>query len=180
MVINLFWVGLAGMVLQVVLIAFASRWWFADLFTHFRVQAVLLGLLLLVTAIALRYRYSPIALVLLMGIHAWVLIPYLPTKSQIPHSQNSRSLLAWNVYFGNSRHAEIVSVIRELKADVVLLQEVSPELGVKLGELWDLYPEIEISPSGDAFGIAVLSRERLAELTIERIDRPTRRPECRR
>jgi hypothetical protein len=51
MVINLFWIGLAGMVLQVNLIVFASRWWFADLFTQFRLQAVLPGFLLLVTAI---------------------------------------------------------------------------------------------------------------------------------
>lgn len=169
MVINLFWIGLAGLVVQVVLIGFASRWWFADLFTHFRVQAVLLGLLLLLTAAGLRYRNSAIALVLLLGVHAWVLAPYLPTKSQQSLSTDSRTLLAWNVYAGNDRYDEIVSVIRELEADVVLLQEVTPELALKLETLRKLYPEIEVRPSQDAFGVAVLSKEPSVELTIERI-----------
>lgn len=169
MVINLFWLGLVAMLVQVILIVFASRWWFADLFTHFRPQALLLGLLLLVTAVTLRYRYAWVVPVLLMTPHVWVLAPYLPTQKQIPPSDTSQTLLAWNVFAGNKRHDEIVSTIRDLEADVVLLMEVSPELGVQLGGLRDLYPEIKISPSTDAFGIALLSRQPLPELSIERI-----------
>lgn len=169
MVINLFWLGLVAMLVQVVLIAFASRWWLADLFTHFRMQALLLGLLLLVTSVTLRYRYAWIAPVLLIAPHVWVLAPYLPTRNAPPISDNAETLLSWNVFAGNKRHDEIVLAIRELDADVVLLMEVSPELGVQLGGLRDLYPEIRISPSTDAFGIALLSRQPLPELTIERI-----------
>lgn len=166
---NLFWVGLAGMILQAVLIGLASGWWFADLFTHFRVQGVLLGLVLLVMAIALGNRNSAVALVLLVGLHIWVLFPYLPTNSQAPLSPDARTLLAWNVYAGNGRHDEILSLIRDAEADVVLLQEVTPGLGMKLQALREQYPVVEFSPSSDAFGIAVLSKKPFKEVTIQRI-----------
>ena len=67
------------------------------------------------------------------------------------------------------RYDEIVSVIRDINADVVLLIEVNAELGAQLEDLDDLYPVRQINASSGAFGIAVLSREPFAELTIERI-----------
>ena len=45
--LTLFWLGTVGLSSAFVLAMFARFWWFADLFTHFRVQGFVLGLLLL-------------------------------------------------------------------------------------------------------------------------------------
>ena len=79
------------------------------------------------------------------------------------------SLLVWNVYVGNSNVEKIVELIKEKEADVVVLLEVSPDLGVQLGDLRNEYPYFEIESSDDGFGSAIFSRQPLKEISIRRV-----------
>lgn len=68
-------------------------------------------------------------------------------------------VLSWNVNFGLSGDPDTVRVIREVDADLVLLQESDAgwEAAVRVG-LSDVYPYMDFLEHGVAGGLAVLSR----------------------
>lgn len=67
-----------------------------------------------------------------------------------------------NVWQSNDAHADIVATIRRSGADVVSVQEVSPEWAEALRDgLADQYPYQLLRPRTDCYGIALLSRRPL-------------------
>ncbi|MDC0261774.1 endonuclease/exonuclease/phosphatase family protein [Planctomycetaceae bacterium] len=167
--IALYWLGLMGLSAAVILSFFARNWWFADLFTHFRVQGFLLGLLLLSIAVSFVYWKSAGLVTLLLIVQGSIIAPYILPRSQPVLPASATSLLVWNVYVGNPNVEKVVELIKEKEADVVVLFEVSPELGVQLGALRDEYPHFEIESSADGFGSAIFSRQPLKEISIRRV-----------
>jgi len=167
--LTLYWLGLVGLCFAVTLSFLARHWWFADLFTHFRVQGFLAGLILLSMAVSFAYWKSSSLLVLLIFMQGIYIAPYLIPQKHFQLSNEAMSLLVWNVYVGNSQHQQIVELIREKNADVVVLLEVSPALGVELDALRNEYPYFEIESANDGFGAAIFSREPLLDISIRRI-----------
>lgn len=167
--LSLFWLGTISLTTAFVLAMFARSWWFADLFTHFRVQGFFLGFLLLSIAVSQAY-WKPALLVAMLVIAQGVMIaPYLLPRQKTPLPDSAASLMVWNVLIHNQNHAGILSLIREQSADIVILLEVSHELGRELGQLHDLYPVQEFSPSLGPFGSGILSKKPLQEITIRQL-----------
>ena len=80
-------------------------------------------------------------------------------------------VMTYNVNWGGARPDLAVAAIREADADVVCLQETTPEWETYLrGELVGTYPHVMFRHSGGAGGLAFLSRNRLED--VEYIETP--------
>jgi len=167
--LGLFWCATLGLTIAVLLAMFARRWWFADLFTHFRLQGFIAGVILLSIGVSVRYWKISAVLMILIVYQGLLLAPYFVPEKHPELPEASHSLLIWNVYVGNEKLDEVVQFLQQQDSDVILLLEVSPELGVKLDALTEKYPHSQISSSHDAFGCAFFSRLPLEELSIQRV-----------
>jgi len=74
-------------------------------------------------------------------------------------SERTLTVMTYNVTRGDPGAEQILSIIQSEDADIVALQEVSPELAEALVRLDDLYPYRALHPTPDGYaGSAVLSR----------------------
>lgn len=75
------------------------------------------------------------------------------------------SLMSFNVYGGNPTPARVVTAIAASGADLVALQELSPEMGAAIAhDLAATYPYRLLNPQPGVFGMGLLSRYPLRPL----------------
>jgi endonuclease/exonuclease/phosphatase (EEP) superfamily protein YafD len=151
------------------LLPLGSRYWWAfEIFSHFRLQYLMIALPLLVLAFARGHLALGFALAATMALNAWPLIPDLPRRmfeaAGVEAAGPSFVLLNINVEARNPEHDRVLERIRESGADAVAIIELSPALDAKLGALADLYPHRVTRPGAGNFGIAVLSRHPLRDI----------------
>lgn len=135
----------------------ASVWWFAELGSHFRLQYLALAAVLLVAALVRRRRRLAAALVAVMAVNAWPLLPYLPAEGR-PAAGEPLTILNVNVNARNTDYARIVEGIRSAGADVVTVIELSDALERQLEATEPDYPYRVLLPKVGNFGLGVLSR----------------------
>jgi endonuclease/exonuclease/phosphatase (EEP) superfamily protein YafD len=115
---------------------------------------------LLALSIYLR-RKVPIALSGFVAIcHlVWVVPSIVPAGSYDPNARILRVATA-NLLYGNRRSITLLRELRSIEADVLVLEEVTPEwwASIESSELRTAYPHRAVSARNDAFGIAILSR----------------------
>ncbi len=113
------------------LLGFASRWlfWPTDLFAPFRLQYAALFLIAAVAAVILR---SPKTAAVAAVLFIWQAIALAPliinTSSGEPEGDQLR-LLHFNVLAFNTNYADVGEWVSQQDADVIVLQEVTPEWG---------------------------------------------------
>lgn len=147
--------------------AFAGPWhWYADLFSHFRVQYFIA---LAIAAPFLWVRHMRI-LAVVSGIacfaNACVIFPHY-RKTELhstprPASPTLRcisfNLLQRNTEQAKTNGPEVSTFIRTCNADVLVFQELTPALAGVLQQNADLYPVQSIRARKDSKGTALLSR----------------------
>jgi endonuclease/exonuclease/phosphatase (EEP) superfamily protein YafD len=146
-------------VLLLTLGGFAARWWWRlEQVCHFRVQYFwLLALAAVVLVAARRRRLAAVAAAGSLVNGAAILPIYWPAPSPNAVGPAVR-LIAFNLNSQNRQRDEVLSFLREQRADLVLLTEVGAAWAEAVGELSDLYPHRRVVPREDNFGIALLSR----------------------
>jgi endonuclease/exonuclease/phosphatase (EEP) superfamily protein YafD len=139
------------------LVAFAGElWWVLDLLAHFRVQYLVVLVLLVGLALALRQRRTGLLAAALALVDLAALAPSCPgAASEAPVAL---SILSANVNAANDDHERLLEVIAARAPDVVVVLEVSPAWARVLEERLVDYPHREVRARGDNFGIALLSR----------------------
>lgn len=147
---------LAGTVLAV----FGRVWWYADLFSHFRVQylivAVGISLWLLIRR-RVGWAMAPLTVVV---VNLAVLAPQFWLRDPAPTTPRGPTLrlLLANVETANTDHQRIVNFIRSARPDVVVLEEVDDAWLAALQVVKKDFPFTVEEPRDDNFGIVVLSR----------------------
>lgn len=145
-----------------------------DSFSHFRIHLAVL----LVAGVPLLWllRYRPEALfALVFGVTALVQttgMPSLPGTSQVSAARHEEDvnaavyrLLHMNLRYDNES-AQAISLIGELRPDIVTLNEVSQQWVARLGGLRGSYPYgVVCETERHIGGVAILSRRPLAEGT---------------
>jgi endonuclease/exonuclease/phosphatase (EEP) superfamily protein YafD len=167
---------------------FGSAHRYLDLFSHFRLQYLLASIVLLVAFLVMRRRVEIVALVATALLNAVFVVPWYgsPDTQAVAGSPSLKLLLA-NVHAGNDRYDEFLRLIDESQADVIVLQEMTPNwLGYVGPALVDYSHRLTV-PRDDPFGIGIFSRNPLLsarsidspplglptlEVTIEVFDRP--------
>jgi endonuclease/exonuclease/phosphatase (EEP) superfamily protein YafD len=148
-------------------IAFAGPWhWYADLFSHFRVQYFVT----LVIAVPFLWFLHMRILALIAGIacvaNACVILPHFHRtelhSSPAPGTPTLR-IISFNLLQRNTEEAktngpEVSAFIRNCGADVLVFQELTPALAGVLQQNADLYPVQSIRARKDSKGTALLSR----------------------
>jgi endonuclease/exonuclease/phosphatase (EEP) superfamily protein YafD len=167
--------GMARVILVFFLIATAlsfagSFHWYADLFSHFRVQYLFaLG----VGAVLLFWRRmwtSGLFALLGFSVNGVALLPHLSSTAAhqaAPASAPTLRCVSFNMLQGNTRYDAVEQFVRQSNADVLVFQEVTPELGDVLKRTTNIYPTQRIGGRKDSKGYALLTRLPAANLRFE-------------
>lgn len=133
--------------------------WLLELFSHFRVQYAaglgIVGLLLL----ARRRRVAGVLALVFAGVNAWLVVPLYraPTNEANGHGPPLR-VLTLNVNARRGSPQRVLELINHEAPDLFTLQEVTPSWVAALQPLERRYPNHELAPRQDNFGIALYSR----------------------
>ena len=131
--------------------------WFADLFTHFRMQyAVSLTLLAIIAALARRFTIAA-ALFVFAALNAAIIVPLYvgPSRPEVP--ADFRIMLS-NVLTENTQTERLHAAIEEYDPDIIVLQEVSVAWIDALAPIRATYAHYVEAPQEDNFGIALYSK----------------------
>lgn len=138
--------------------------WVADLVSHFWPFG---GFLIIPASLWCFYRRRKTTgrcAVIVTLIWAWPLAVYFWPQDRDIEGQRL-TVVVCNLYSGNPEAELAAQRLLSYDADVVVLLEVSPEWMPHLKQLSDVYPHGKFIPRDDNFGIGLLSRFPLREIT---------------
>ncbi|HEX9207786.1 MAG TPA: endonuclease/exonuclease/phosphatase family protein [Steroidobacteraceae bacterium] len=153
---------LVGLAAASVAAALAPLGWPFELFAHFRWQLAAAGLALLLASLGLRKPWmiglallsivlQAVPLLLVQRSHAAAAPPATCNGPEI-------TVATVNLQFDNTDHERAIEWLQKNRADVVLLQEVTPEWADAFARANLPYPYASVAPRQDPYGIALLSR----------------------
>lgn len=154
------------------LLTFPNQWHsLLELFSHFRLQYLLVSALLAIAFLAMRNKTWAAAMFALALINTWpVATWYLGESASVDSDVQTITVLQANVFGRNDNTALLLDLIEHEQPDLVFLQEVTDVWIAAMAQLEDDYPHGHAIPRTDNFGIAVYAREPL--LSVETIDSP--------
>lgn len=155
--------------LVIIGIAFASivphlipNYWLTDIFSNFKLQYIILLLLVLLPAsfFILKKRLYAVGLIILLVLwNSWFIIPlYLQDLATTNTSDGTLSILSINLLASNTNYSEVLKLIREKDPDVVILLELSPQWEEQMQILHSRFPFRQMYPQMNNFGIGVLGK----------------------
>lgn len=151
---------------------FGKAFWFFDLFSHFRPQAVLSSIFLLGLSWKLNHRpmmflnLGTVTLNVFLILHSLSFFPAAGTSVD-QKSGDSLSLYFANIYKLNQNYSKITESILSQDQDIVLLTELSPLLEKELSSLTHHYPHHFSSPRDDSAGAAFFSKNPFHVTTLK-------------
>ena len=137
--------------------------WPFELFAHFRWQVGIAALALLLASLVLRRPWMMVVACVT------VLLQWLPgalmsgraSAHEPPASKcvdDPLRVVTANAWFANADHAALVAWLSRSDADIIALQEITPQWALALETLARTYPFSKVIPREDPYGIALLSR----------------------
>lgn len=165
---------LVALVITIFTLCFAPVHWLADLASHFMLQYVTLSGIVFAGLCLMRARRWQIILsgFVYMIFSLQVGCLFIPRHIIRSDVYEDVTILQFNINYSNpnadaiagwiNNYATINSTIDRLtqqaRPDIVVLQEVSPDIAAKLTLLTETFPYHFIAPKEGAFGVAVFSR----------------------
>jgi len=137
-----------------------ERWNIIGLFNSYFHLLILPAVILLPLSLILRRRW----LVIELAAPFFFFVStyggqFLPRSINVPANAPQLHLLSFNINKSNQQIDQMIRVIRDSNADVVAIQELSPQLAQAADEqLAELYPYRALHPQTDFSGQGVLSR----------------------
>lgn len=156
-------VAVAGLLACTIFAELGDRWWIADLFAHFRFQYIVVASLLAGWALLLRKRLLAMGAALLIVPQAMVVagVPAAAKAGATAREERIRVVTA-NIQWRNANRDTLAAHFRDLGADVIALQEVTPAAFPLLLALQKEYPHLAPTDWREqAYGVVVLSRHPL-------------------
>mgnify|MGYP001812015127 CR=1 FL=1 len=147
-----------------VLTALDTRQHFIELFSHFRLQYLLVSLLLLTVFALRRQALYSLLLALAVALNASYVLPWYAGAEAAAGSSELKVLYA-NVLSSNREHDRLLALIQHEQPDIVALLETSSQWLDALKVLQVDYPYSYSAPREDNFGVTLLSRLPLSEAT---------------
>ena len=140
-----------------------------QLFAHFKLQYLVVSVLLCVGLALLRQPAYVGGLLLAVGLNASLVVPwYVPDSAPIGDRQ--LKVLNANVLSSNTEYQRLFDLLDVEAPDIVLLQEVSAQWLVALDPLRQNYPYSYAEAREGNFGIALFSR--VPFTSISHVDSP--------
>ncbi len=151
---------LIGIAVGVAILGFGPRdWWLCDLFANLRIHALLSMLLSIpVLAILRERRLAGIIAVATLVIGALSLQPLVGSAAAGPASTAALSIMSFNLSATIRSPDKVRRYVEAAPADIVILQEYTPDWHAELAGLSEQFPHVVVEPKTGYFGIAMLSR----------------------
>jgi endonuclease/exonuclease/phosphatase (EEP) superfamily protein YafD len=144
---------------QIICLSFRHQAHFCDLVSHFTLFLVVDLLGVLVLCAWARCRYPALANAMVLGvllIYAGEYLPRAPALDGVP--AGSLSLISFNVRTQNTNKADVLEMLVNQEADLVLLSEVDDAWIEGMSPLHEHYPHRAAAPRPDNFGLALYSK----------------------
>ena len=143
--------------------------WPFELFVHFRWQVGAAALALLLASLVLRRPWM-MAVACVTVATQWLPGVLMSGRASahepatLSCSDDRLRVVTANARFSNTEHAAMVAWLSGSDADIIALQEVTPQWALALEPLARTYPYRNMMPRDDPYGIALLSRWPLDEV----------------
>jgi endonuclease/exonuclease/phosphatase (EEP) superfamily protein YafD len=156
-------VGLIGTAAASLAALLAPLGWPFELFVHFRWQVGAAALALLLASLVLRRPWMMVVAFVTVALQ-WLPSALLAGRASA-HEPTARvcsddrlRVVTANAWFVNADHAALVAWLSRSDADIIALQEITPQWVTALEPLARRYPYRKFMPRADPYGIALLSR----------------------
>jgi endonuclease/exonuclease/phosphatase (EEP) superfamily protein YafD len=156
-------VGLIGTAAASFAALLAPLGWPFELFVHFRWQVGAAALALLLASLVLRRPWMMAVACVTVALQ-WLPGTLLGGRAAAHEpaarvcSDDQLRVVTANAWFVNADHAALVAWLARSDADIVALQEITPQWMTALEPLARQYPYRKFMPRDDPYGIALLSR----------------------
>lgn len=143
---------------------FSGLHWFFDLFNHFRPQAIVAGVILLLPMLILKNRRFALFAVAVILLNAALIAGRIyafsknSTTDAASYAAKSISVISANVETSNTNYAGVTNLIKERQPDIFVALEVDDMWVGHLKEIEAAYPYTLKHPRQDNFGMAVYSK----------------------
>ena len=155
-------VRLAGLATLLGLLPLGARLgWLFDLTTHFRLQFLGAAGVVLVLVALRRKWLSTAALLVIVALNAWPVLPYVPRVAPAaiaPAGSAHVKVLTVNVSFRQFSARRFREIVAEAAPDVLLVVEFTPHAEEVLAELDKLFPQQLKAPAEGPYGVGLWSR----------------------
>lgn len=150
--------------------------WFFRTADFVRLQSLVVQLLLLVSLILLKERFSTFTWILIIGLIAsmtyqlFKVVPYssfFPRKDKKVKSDGHVSILAGNVLQTNSCYPDFLNEIKRFDPDLVLTMETNKEWEECLSEIEKKYPYSIKVPLENFYGMHLYSKTELENVEVK-------------
>ena len=150
------------------LTTFAHPWHrYFELFSHFRLQYLVVALILALLLAVTRQRHWAAAMAVVSIINALPVVPWYVTDSATPAAGKTHiHILFANVNSGNSNTQALVELAEAEQPDLIVLQEVNDRWATAMDARRSDYPHRRVIPRNDQFGIAVYSRQAFVKVDV--------------
>lgn len=165
---SLFWMSIIGLGLASFLPHLFPNYGLTDIFSHFKLQYIILLLLLLLSGFYIQKRRFSIVFILILLIwNSWFIFPlFFSASPEKTTPTESISVLSLNLLASNTNYSEALDLIAEKDAEVVVLLELSPQWESEMQVLYKKYPYRFMHPQNNNFGIGVLSKKAMTSELI--------------
>lgn len=156
------------------LISSFSRHLLLDLFSHFKLQYLILNALLFGCLLINRQRLFLIIGLFCLSIIATEIVPwYIPQTGMPGNNSANLRILSSNVNIKNQNYSKLLSLVRQEKPDVAVFMEVNQPWLKQLDSLKEILPYSISNDNSDSLGIAVYSKWQLENASINSFGIPT-------
>jgi len=140
---------------------------FLELFSHFRLQYLVVAFVLAVFFTALKHRRWALLMLVVTAVNAVPVAPwYFDNSEAAPVSDARLHILFANVKTGNSKTQVMLRLIESENPDLVVLQEVTDPFAAAMDGVRYRYPYRHVISQHDNFGIAVYSQHPLLKVEV--------------
>jgi endonuclease/exonuclease/phosphatase (EEP) superfamily protein YafD len=153
---------LAVVAITTVMAQFARVAWLGELAVNFRMQYLLVAVVVACAAACIRHRRLALLAMFVVAPNAWFVVPRaLPML--VPESEASAiearvSLISLNLHYRNSRHEQVREYLRSRNPDLLVLSELTPEWRSELRQFMAGYPYWMSLDRTNPWGLGVFSR----------------------
>ncbi|WP_037320747.1 endonuclease/exonuclease/phosphatase family protein [Salegentibacter sp. Hel_I_6] len=161
---KLTWLFIFGILSVSILPNIFFDFWFVDIFANFKLQYLVISVLLLVVAIILLQKKILAIILLSLAIcwNSYYIVPYYLKSDPLPKtSENQLRISSINLLSSNSKVDLVLDYIQSEDPEVLILMEFTPEWQNQLLPVIQKYKYKELAPRRDNFGIALLSKHRM-------------------
>jgi endonuclease/exonuclease/phosphatase (EEP) superfamily protein YafD len=155
------WLVLSALVVFTLAGFAGAAWYYADLFAHFRIQ-LFVGSIVLALVFCFRRCWKAVAIAFAAAlVNLSAISSHLAISSALSSGNavgHSLRCISFNVLQGNQEMDRLERFLRNAKADVMVLQEVSPEHALLLQSMKDQYPHQLVLGRKNSKGAALLTR----------------------